>query len=139
MSVYVWLVLAVVAAVLEVFSSSFITLWFVIGALIAFVCSFFGVPWEIQAIVFVVVSLACLFALRPFALKHANIGESKEPSPVGETAHVVEEIPVDGFGRVELSNHMTWSAKSANGDKLECGTKVVIVKQESAKLVVERM
>lgn len=138
MSVYVWLAIALVAALIEVFSSAFITLWFVIAALVSFVLGMLNMGAEVQWICFAVISLLCLLVLRPIALKRANRGPSEEPTPVGERAVVIQEIGEKSLGRVELSNHMTWAAKSAHEEVLSCGQTVIVVGQESAKLIVER-
>ena len=47
-------------------------------------------------------------------------------------------IDNDGLtGRVELSDHMTWSARSATGEVLPVGMRVEVVAQESIKLIVK--
>ena len=69
MSHFVWLAVAAVAAVAEVLSLGLITLWFVVGALVAFVANLLGVDDLVQIVVFLVVSVACLVLLRPVLLK----------------------------------------------------------------------
>ena len=138
MSPYWWLGIAAVMAVVEAVSLSFITIWFVVGALCAFAASFFGASLTVQIVVFLAVSLACVALLRPLALKHRKIGESHEATPVGQSAIVVERIDGDGrSGRVETPDHMTWAALSAGGAPIEVGTRVAVVGQRSVKLVVE--
>ena len=57
---------------------------------------------------------------------------------VGERGVVCETIDNDGLtGRVELSDHMTWSARSATGEVLPMGMRVEVVAQESIKLIVK--
>jgi len=139
MNPYWWLAIAGVMAVIEAVSLGFITIWFVVGALCAFVASFFGANMTVQIVVFLVVSLACLALLRPLALKHRAIGKSHESTPVGLNAIVVERIDEDALtGRVETPDHMTWAALSANGQPIEVGEQVRVVDQRSIKLVVER-
>lgn len=138
MNPYWWLGIAAVMAVIEAVSLGFITIWFVVGALVAFVASFLGANLTVQIIVFLVVSLACLALLRPLALKHRRIGESLESTPVGLNAVVVERVDNDALiGRVETPDHMTWAALSASGEPLQVGEQVRVVDQQSVKLVVE--
>ena len=138
MSPYWWLGIAVIMAVVEAVSLSFVTIWFVVGALCAFGAAFLGADLTVQIVVFLAVSLACLALLRPFALKHRKIGESHESTPVGQNAMVVERIDNSQMtGRVETSDHMTWAALSANGEPIAEGVQVRVVGQESIKLVVE--
>ena len=139
MSPYWWLAIAAVMAVIEAVSLGFITIWFVVGALCAFVASFLGADLTIQIIVFLVVSLACLALLRPFALKHRRMGELHESSPIGLNAVVVERIDNDALtGRIETPDHMTWAALSADHTTIEVGARVRIIDQKSVKLIVER-
>jgi len=140
MNPFWWLGIAAVMAVIEAVSLGFITVWFVVGALCAFVASFLGADLTLQIIVFLVVSLVCLALLRPFALKHRRMGELHEPTPVGLYAKVVERIDNDALaGRVETPDHMTWAALSVDGAPIEEGAKVQVVDQQSIKLVVERI
>ena len=111
MSPFVWLAIAAIAAIVEVFSWGLFTMWFVIGGLLAFVVGFLGGPLWLQIVVFLVVSVACLLLLRPLILKHRKQGEEFEATPVGGTAVVVERIDNGAHvGRVETSDHMTWAA-----------------------------
>lgn len=134
-----WLLVAAVMAVVEVVSFGLITVWFVVGALAAFIAAFCGAGITLQVVVFLAVSVLCLLLLRPFALKHRNAGAAAEPSLIGQQAVVVE--PIDNAaaaGRVRTDDHMTWAARSADGLPLAAGQEVTVVGQESIKLIVER-
>ncbi|MEG0323977.1 MAG: NfeD family protein, partial [Raoultibacter sp.] len=93
----------------------------------------------VQLVVFFVVSIVCLVVLRPVFLKYRKHGEKEEPNVVGQNAVVVELIDNEKLvGRVETANHMTWSARSANGLVIPAGETVVITDRESITLIVER-
>lgn len=140
MNPYWWLAIVAVMAVVEVASQGLITIWFVAGALVAFVAGILGASLVVQVVVFLAVSLACLALLRPLALKHRKIGESHEATPVGQTARVVERIdPQAQTGRVETPDRMSWAALSATGGAIEQGEQVRVTGQQSIKLIVERM
>ncbi len=139
MSPFIWLGIAAVMAVAEIVSLGLITMWFVVGALVAFVANMLGADTFLQVVLFIIVSVACLVLLRPVFVKYRKRGQSHEPSNVGKLGVVVEEVDNDHLvGRVELSNHMTWLARSADGSVLRVGENVVVVGQESVKLIVER-
>ena len=134
MSPFIWLAVAAVMAVVEVVSFGLITMWFVIGALAAFAANLL-----VQIVVFLVVSVVCLVALRPVFVKYRDRGKQEEPTHVGQTAVVVEDVDNEGLtGRVETDNRMTWAARSADGSFIPQGAVVRIVGQESVKLIVER-
>lgn len=139
MSPFVWLGVAVIMAVIEVVSLGLITMWFVVGALAAFVAHLLGADVAVQLIVFLVVSVVCLVVLRPVALKYRNRKQSAEPSVIGAQGVVIEDIDNDRMtGRIELPDRMTWAARSADGMPIESGASIRVVSQESVKLIVER-
>ena len=86
MSPFIWLAVAAVMAVVEVVSFGLITMWFVIGALAAFAANLLGADLLVQIVVFLVVSVVCLVALRPVFVKYRDRGKQEEPPPVGQTA-----------------------------------------------------
>lgn len=132
-----WLALAVVMALIEALSLGLITLWFVIGALAAFVADLLGAGVVVQIVLFLVVSVACLVLLRPVFVKYRERGQAAEPTVVGERGVVCEAIDNGKLtGRVELSNHMTWAARSADGSPIPAGSAIEVVSQESIKLIV---
>ncbi len=135
----IWLGIAVVAALVEALSSGLITLWFVVGALVAFVANLLGAGMLVQIVIFLVVSVACLVLLRPVFLKYRKRGAQEEPTLVGQQVVVCEDIDNDRMaGRVRTGESMTWAARSADGCPIPAGESVVVVAQESVKLVVER-
>ena len=138
MEILVWLLVAAVMAVVEMVSVSLITLWFVVGALASFVAALAGAPLVAQIVVFLVVSLVCLAALRPVILKYRAHGQAAEPTMIGKTAIVCEEVDnVRQTGRVRTADNMTWSARSASGYPIPLDASVRVVAQESIKLIVE--
>ena len=139
MSPYWWLAIAAVMALVEALSLGLITIWFVVGAIVAFVAGFCGASLAVQVGVFLIVSLACLALLRPLIMRHRRLGEQSEATLVGTRAIVVERIDEAAqTGRVETPDHMTWAALSADGTPIEAGVNVKVVEQRSVKLVVER-
>lgn len=135
---FLWLVVAAAMAVIEALSLGLITLWFVVGALAAFVADLLGAPIIAQIALFLVVSVLCLVLLRPVFMKYRARGRAEEVTLVGERGLVCERIDNAKLtGRVELSNHMTWSARSFDGAPIEPGTPVEVVSQESIKLIVK--
>ena len=67
----VWLSLFVLMLVVEAIGTELVSIWFSLGALIALIVSFIpNVPWWVEVVVFVVISCATLFALRPLFTKY---------------------------------------------------------------------
>lgn len=140
MSPWIWLGVAVLMAIIEALSLGLITVWFVIGAIVAFVANWCGASLLVQIILFAVISLVLLLVLRPFAMKYRKKGESTEATPVGMNAVVIERIDNNAMtGRVETPDRMSWAALSATGEPIEEGVNVRVVDHKSIKLVVEQI
>lgn len=139
MSAFVWLGVAAVMALVEALTFGLITMWFVLGALVAFAVNLAGVPDVAQVVVFLVVSVLCLVALRPVFASKRDAAKREEPTVIGQPAVVCEAIDnALMVGRVETPDHMTWAARAADGLPIPEGESVVVVGQESVKLIVER-
>ena len=87
MSPFIWLGIAAVMAVVEVASLSLITMWFVVGALIAFAANLLGADVLIQVVVFLVVSVVCLIVLRPVFVRYRDRGKQEEPTCIGPVSY----------------------------------------------------
>lgn len=134
----VWLAVAAVMGIIEAFSLGLVTMWFVAGALAAFAANLFGAGLNLQIILFLVVSLACLVLLRPIIVKYRKRGQESEPTVVGSIGEVTQAIDADGLsGEVKLADRVSWTARSATGVPIALGEKVRVVRQESIKLIVE--
>lgn len=139
MSSFIWLGVAAVMGIVEVLSLGLITMWFVIGALVAFLANLLGFDLVAQLVVFFLVSIVCLIVLRPVFVKYRKRGETEEPDVVGQSAIVIEGIDNERLvGRVETANRMTWAARSADNSVIPTGETVVVKNRESITLIVER-
>ena len=68
--VWVWLFLFLLGIILEAVTQDLVSIWFSVGALVSLVLSGFEfIPWYVETIVFVVVSLTVVICTRPFAKK----------------------------------------------------------------------
>lgn len=129
-----WTVVAVLCLIAELSTGGFFVLCFAIGAAVAAVFSIFGGMY-LQLAVFVVVSVACIFLVRPFALKYLHFGKdiavSNADAIIGRIGKVSQPIPLGGYGRVAIDGD-DWKAQSssANAD-IPMGASVKVVARES--------
>jgi membrane protein implicated in regulation of membrane protease activity len=136
----VWAVLAVLGLLLELSSGDFFIMCFAIGAVgAAIVSPFAGFYWQLG--IFAAVTAFSIFQVRPFALRYLHRGEdnrvSNADAVIGQTGHVSQAIPAEGFGRVALSGD-DWKAVSAGREDLPVGTTVRVVARESIIITVEK-
>lgn len=110
---YLWLVLAIVLAIVEINTTALVCLWFVIGSIFAFATGFLTDNFFIQLAVFVITSGLRLAFTRPLAQKVFN--RHRTPTNfdmlIGKTRTVVADILPGQKGRVEVDG-LSWLAQS---------------------------
>jgi membrane protein implicated in regulation of membrane protease activity len=140
MMVWVWLGLLALFVIVEAATANLLTIWFAAGALAAFVSSFFVENIVIQIVIFVVVSLAVLIALRPIAKKYTRT--KKQPTNAdmyinaeGVVTETISNLNATGTVKVRGS---VWTARSFNDEVVIPENTVVIVERiEGVKLIVK--
>ena len=134
-----WLMAFIILVVMEFLTMGLTTIWFAIGALVAFFASLFGASLWVQIILFLVISLVVLVVYRPLAVKYVNSKRTKTnvDDLVGKEAKVTERIDnLNQMGRVVL-NGMDWSARTTIGGTIDVDTIVRVVDVKGVKLIVE--
>ena len=136
---WMWLVAALVLAGIEILLLDLLFLMLAAGALGGMVASLLGAPLAIQAIVFAVVSLGMLAAVRPVALRHLRQSTPESVSYLESLPgrRLQADSPVDGRdGRIRLDGEV-WSARVEPGHPdVAPGTQVDIVAVDGASLIV---
>jgi membrane protein implicated in regulation of membrane protease activity len=135
---YGWLVVFVLAIVIEGMSLALTSMWFAAGALAAWLVSFVTTSMEIQILVFLLVSLGLLLGLRPFAVKKLKIGRHRTNADalVGKVGVVIKAIePLTATGQVKVGAQI-WTAVSQ--ESLKEDEKVEVLDIQGVKLVVKK-
>lgn len=138
----IWLIIAVVSGVVEAITLGITTIWFVFGALVAWILAEFGAPLIVQIIVFMLVSSVLLYFTKPLLKKYLKIGRERTnaDSLIGEMGIVTERIDtIKAEGQIEIRGQI-WSAKTV-GDQgtIEKDSKVEILEIQGVKLVVKKV
>jgi membrane protein implicated in regulation of membrane protease activity len=133
-----WLGLAVVLAVVEIFSLDLVLLMFAFGAIAASIATGFGAPLWLAILVFTIVSVAFLYFVRPPIVQRLHAGPTLttgHAALVGRSAVVLE--PVDQrSGRIQLAGEV-WSAKAADEHQtFDTGVEVLVTRIDGATAVV---
>ncbi|MGN1296974.1 MAG: NfeD family protein [Clostridia bacterium] len=135
----IWLILAGLFLVLEIFTAGFLIFWLSIGSLFAMIVSFFTDNIIVQTAVFVVSSTILIFATKPFVKKFAQNKSSIKTnvySIVGKTGLVIEEInPIQSTGQIKI-NGETWSASTKNNIIIPEGSEVEVLEIKGVKTIV---
>ena len=136
----IWLLVALISGVVEAVTLGITTIWFVFGALVAWILAEFNMPFVVQLIGFIVVSGVLLYFTKPLVKKYLKVGRTRTNADalIGEIALVTEDIDtLKAIGQVEVRGQI-WSAKTT-GELIKRGQKVEILDIQGVKLVVKRV
>ncbi len=137
--IILWLVLLIIAVVVEVLTMGLTSIWFAGGALVAILATFVHAPIWLQVVLFFLVSLLLLFFTRPIAVKYFNKDRVRTnvESMVGRQAIVTSEIDnLQGIGQVIVGGQ-EWSARSLiDNQRIAAGSVVIVEAINGVKLIV---
>ena len=134
----VWLALMIVFLIGEGATAAVTTIWFAAGALAAMIASFLGAQVWLQCVIFGVVSVVLLLALRPFIKKYITPKQTPTniDAVIGKEGLVTQRIDnIAGTGKVKLGG-MEWSARSTSSEPVEEGTLIKVDRIEGVKVFV---
>ena len=133
-----WLIILAVLVFLEIITLGLTTIWFAGGALVAFIVSLFYDNLLIEIVLFLTISLLLLFFTRPVVIKYFNPKRVKTnyEGVVGKEAIV--NVAIDNMKAVGqvIVDGQVWSARSAKGEIIEKGSKVMVQSVSGVKLIV---
>jgi membrane protein implicated in regulation of membrane protease activity len=133
-----WLIAAAIFGVGEILTLGFFLAPFALGALAAAVIAAAGAGTIVSWVVFLVVSVVLLAALRPVARSHLRQPprlRTGTAALVGSRALVLERVD-ERSGRVKIGGE-EWSARTYDEDAvIEPGARVEVLKIEGATALV---
>ncbi len=130
-----WLVIIVIFLAVEILTTGLTTIWFAIGAALAFLASLLGVSFPTQTIIFVVSSVAMFIGFFPFVKRRlgARSYDTNVDSLVGKDAIITKDIKFNTIGQANIDG-VIWSATSE--EEIPAGTVVNIKAISGNKVVV---
>ncbi|MDT0331785.1 NfeD family protein [Nocardiopsis lambiniae] len=133
-----WLILAVVLGIIEVFTLTFVLGLLGVAALVAALLGAIGMPVAVQIIGFVAASAAGVYMVRPIMRRQLMRGPmvlSGTDALVGRSAVVLQPVDRDK-GLIKLSGE-EWSARSIDEDLvIPVGAHVDVMEIDGATAVV---
>ncbi|MGH2949716.1 MAG: NfeD family protein [Solirubrobacteraceae bacterium] len=135
-----WLIAAAIFGVGEIATLSFFLAPFAGGALVAALVAAAGAGTAISWVVFLVVSVVLLAALRPLARSHRRQPPQLRTGTaalVGRTGMVIERIVNDeGVGSIRIDGEV-WTARAFDEDQvIEAGKRVQVLEIRGATALV---
>lgn len=137
---FLWLAAVVLFLVLEASTLNLVSLWFAVGSAAALLSCLFTGSFRVQALVFVVVSMVCLVALKPLTARlHKEVTPTNGDRCIGREAVVLTPVSAAQAGRVRLDG-VDWNARcEAPGDTLAPGECCQVADIRSTLLIVRRI
>lgn len=137
----VWLVVFLVAVIIEATTLEIVSIFFAIGSVISLIISFIpGVEWWIQLIVFVVISGASLIGVRPLATKLLNKEKRSTniDELIGKHVTIIDEDDDDLYET--KVNGLIWRVMNIDeNEKLAKNDKVEVISIKGNKLIVRKV
>ncbi len=134
----IWLIVAGIFFVAEIFTTGFLVFWFGLSALIVTFLSLVISDLVVLTSIFLVLSVILIFATRPFVNKFLQTKSVNTNvfSLVGK--HGIVIVPLDGkkgTGQIKINGEI-WSAEELNKNDVPEDAEVVIVKIVGVKAIV---
>ena len=137
---YLWIIIAIVAAVIEALTTALVSMWFIPAGIIAAVMALFDVPLRFQILVFLVVAIALIILQKTVFRKYFIRTEVKTniDAIIGEKGIVTERIDnISGIGQVKIKGSY-WAARSVDGTNYEVGDVLTVIAIEGVKLICKK-
>ena len=136
---WIWMILAAICIIGEIFTAGFFLLWFGIGALVAGLLAILGLGVGWQWAAFVVVSGVLFAVSRRFAERFTK----KQPPGIGadrfigKRGLVLEEIDnAKNTGRIRIDKE-EWRADSDTDEVIAVGGRVEVTRLDGTHMVVK--
>ena len=138
----IWLALFVAMLAVEALGPALVSVWFAFGALVALIVSFIpGVAWWVEVVIFVVISVATLLALRPIVRRYVkrNNYNTNIDSFTGKRGYVIEDIEYLKPGAVKIGD-VSWTAIPVNKNEKILENEIIeVVAVNGNKLIVKKV
>ena len=138
----IWLSLFVLMIIIEASGPALISIWFAFGALISLIVSVIpGAPWWSELIIFIVISISTLLALRPIFKKYLkrNTVRTNIDSFIGKKGYVIEDISFLHPGAIKIGD-ISWTAIPVNEKETIKEDEIVeVVSLNGNKVIVKKV
>ena len=136
--VILWIIIAAVAILIDIATSSFLFVWFTVGAVAAMIAEVLGVSFGIQVIIFLVVNLITVSLGYPWAKKKFKTSVKRTPlmeeTYIGRVMKAEENIGQRAKVKVD---GIYWTVQNS-GEEIKAGDNFKIIGIDGIKLIREK-
>lgn len=140
MLIMLWVAAIVLFGIVEAATAALVSIWFVVGAVVALIAAILGVGIWVQITVFVLASAVALALTRPLMKKLVDTKAvpTNADRVLGVVCKVTEPIDNENSTGAVYVDGKTWSARSVDGSTVSVGTQVTVESMEGVKLFVKK-
>jgi len=137
-----WLIVLIVAGIIEVVTVNMVSIWFAVGALVSLLLDIHNLSLVLQIVAFFLVSILCflifILLVRPrFSASTEGIVPTNADRIIGQKGVVVKEIkPLENTGQILVMGQL-WSAGSQEDKVIAIGTIVEVVEISGVRAIVK--
>lgn len=138
--IWVWIVLAAALYIGEMLTFTFFLLPFAVGATVSIFACAFGAELWLQWVLFIVVSISALVVVRPLAKRlqrNAPTEKSGVDRLIGCDGVILEQTAPSGESRARVIREV-WNVATEGDDVLQPGDKIMVLRVEGTKLIVQK-
>lgn len=136
--VILWIIIAAVAILIDIATSSFLFVWFTVGAIAAMIAEMLGVSFGVQVIIFLVVNLVTVSLGYPWAKKKFKTSVKRTPlmeeTYIGRVMKAEENIGQRAKVKVD---GIYWTVQNS-GEEIKAGDNFKIIGIDGIKLIIEK-
>jgi membrane protein implicated in regulation of membrane protease activity len=134
-----WILVGIISLVIDIITSTFVFVWFAVGAIAAIIASLLGYSFTLQLVTFIFVST--LFIIVGYPLVKNTIKRTVTKTPTSEQGYIGREITIDeevvDKATIKIDG-IYWTVKN-EGDLIKKGDKVKITGIEGNKLTIKKL
>jgi len=136
--IYVWAAVIAISLIVEFATQEFVSIWFAASGVVSLILAFCKVSIYWQIPVFIIASLALIFATRPLIKKFIKKDTipTNADSLIGKTSKLISDITLDQNGSVKFKG-VEWTATSST--PIKQGEDVEVVEINGNTLTVKKV
>lgn len=138
-SIIIWLIISITFLLIDVFTSSFLFVWFGVGGLFAMIFAILGFPMEMQIIVFLIISLISIAIGYPWAKKRFKVNQRTTKTREEELTGTILKAETDIIDTTNIKlDGVLWRAYN-KGEMINKGEKFRVIEFKGNQVIIEKV
>ena len=134
----VWIIVTIIAIIVEVMTQQLVSIWFVVAGIICTVLAWLLVPAPLQMLAFVIISTVSFMVAKRYLQPYvaSKVTATNADRVIGQEGIVTRDLVTHQRGEIRV-NGQFWTARSDDPElRIKEGTPVTIRAIEGATLIV---